>query len=83
MSIPKLTAEQEQALDEGNGVVQGESYVLMRPEAFLTWLGYDSLEELRHELQPAFDQADRGELEEWDVDACLKRLHETHGTHAE
>jgi hypothetical protein len=82
MSSPKLTAEQEQALDESNGIVQGESYVLMRPEAFLTCLGYDSLEELRRELQPAFDQADRGELEEWNVDAFLKHMHEKHGTQA-
>ena len=38
----------------------------------------DSLEiddELRRQLQIGFDQADRGELEEWDVDEFLDRMH--------
>lgn len=72
---PELTAEQEQALDAHGGVVQGQSFVLMRPDVMLDFFGYDSKEELARELLPAFDQTDRSELAEWDVDAFLARMH--------
>lgn len=71
---PKLTVEQ--ALDAHGCVLQGQSFVLMRTDVVLGFFGYHSKEELQRELQPAFDQADRGELEEWDVDAFLARMHE-------
>lgn len=77
-NVPELTAEQRQALDEAGGIVQGQSYVLMRPDAALSYFGFDTKEDLRRELQPAFDQADRGELDEWDVEEFLARMHRQH-----
>lgn len=79
----ELTVEQEQAVDAHGGVVQGQSFVLMRTDVLLDFFGYDSKEDLRRELQPAFDQADRGELEEWDVDAFLARMHRSHDNKTE
>jgi hypothetical protein len=73
--IPPLTPEQERALDASAGIVQGDTYVILRKDAVFRWFGYDSAEELRRELQPAFDAADRGELSEWDVDEFLARMH--------
>lgn len=72
---PELTAEQQQALDAHGGVVQGQSFVLMRTDVVLSYFGYDSKDELRRDLQPAFDQADRGDLQEWDVEEFLARMH--------
>lgn len=80
---PELTAEQQQALDAHGGVVQGQSFVLMRTDVVLGFFGYDSKADLQCELQPAFDQADRGELEEWDVDAFLARMHRSHDSKTE
>lgn len=74
MSTVELTEEQEQALGE-HGIVQGRAFVLMRPAAFRDLLGIGSDEELRRELQMAFDQADRGELAEWDVEEFLQQMH--------
>lgn len=76
---PDLTAEQQHALDAHGGVVQGQSFVLMRTDVVLGFFGYDSKEDLQRELQPAFDEADRGELAEWDVDKFLARMHQSHG----
>ena len=75
--VPDLTAEQQQALDAHGGLVQGQSFVLMRTDVVLSYFGYDSQDELRRDLQPAFDQADRGELQPWAVDEFLARMHRT------
>ncbi len=83
MRNPELTEELQQALDDGQGIVQGQSFVLMRPDVILGWFGYDSNEELRQELQPAFDQADRGELSEWNVNEFLDRMHQQHDAQTE
>ena len=80
---PDLTAEQEHALDAHGGVVQGQSFVLMRTDVVLGFFGYDSKEDLQRELQPAFDQADRSELAEWDVDMFLARMHRSHSNKTE
>jgi len=82
-ATPELTAEQEQALDAAGGIVQGQSFVLIRTDVVLSYFGYDSKEDLRRELQPAFDQADRGELEEWNVEKFLSRMHQTHDAKTE
>jgi Ca2+-binding EF-hand superfamily protein len=74
----ELTAEQEQALDAHGGVVQGQSFVLMRTDMVLRFFGYHASDELARELKPAFDQADRGELEDWDVEEFLARMHRMH-----
>jgi hypothetical protein len=75
-TTPPLTPEQEHALDASAGVLQGDTYVLLRKDAVFRWFGFDSAEDLREELRPAFEAADRGDLEEWDVDAFLARMHE-------
>ena len=62
---PELTKEQQQALDANQGILQGSSYVLMRTDTFLDWFGIDK-ETLKAQLQEGFDQADRGELLDWD-----------------
>jgi hypothetical protein len=74
-TTPKLTPEQEQALDACGGVLQGQTFVVMRTDVVLSFFGYDSQGELRRELQPAFDQADRGELHDWNVEQFLSRMH--------
>ena len=76
-SIPKLTTEQQQALDAGDGVVQGSSFVLMRTDVVLDWFGYTP-EQLGSELDPAIEQADRGEVHEWSVNDFLTRMHSQH-----
>jgi len=73
-TTPKLTPEQQRALDMHGGVVQGDSFVLMRKDVVLDFFGYSSQADLVQQLQPALDQADRGELQEWDVDAVLARV---------
>jgi hypothetical protein len=78
-----MTAEQEQALDAHGGVVHGPSFVLMRTDVVLRFFGYDSPEVLRRELQRAFDQADRGELAEWDVNALVARRRLSRGSATE
>lgn|GEM_PF-5260654 len=55
--------------------MQGESWVLMRTDAIPGLFGYDSVEDLRKDLTPAFEQADRGDLAEWNVDEFLRRMH--------
>lgn len=66
MHQPDLTSEQLQALDANDGIVEGPSYVLMRTEVFRDMLGFDTDEELHRQLQIGFDQADRGQLVDWD-----------------
>ncbi|MDP6443934.1 MAG: hypothetical protein QGG36_32475 [Pirellulaceae bacterium] len=74
---PELTAEQQQALDAGNGIVQGQSFVLMRTEVVLDWFGYSD-DELRQELQPALDQVERGDVAEWNLNEFLAEMHTRH-----
>ncbi len=71
---PELTPEQQRALDAHGGIVEGDSFVLMDKDVILDFFGYGSPHDLLRELQPAFDQADRGELQEWDVGAFLARM---------
>jgi len=70
---PELTAAQQKALEAGHGLVQGDSYVLMRNDVVLDWFGYTH-EQLRDELQPALDQADRGELVDWNLQGFLAEM---------
>ncbi len=69
-----LTNEQQQALDAGNGVVQGPSFVLLRTDAVLDWFGYTQ-DELRSALQPALEQVGDGDVAEWDLEAFLAKMH--------
>jgi len=48
-AIPQLTEAQQQAFDASNGVVQGSSFVLMRPQVVLDLFGHTN-EELQREL---------------------------------
>lgn len=80
---PKLTEEQRQALEEHPGhpvEVQDDRtqkvYVLVAKEDFPLMID----EQFRRQLQIGFDQADRGELEEWDVEEFLNRMHRQHET---
>lgn len=79
--IAKLTEEQRQALqDRPGGPVEVEDdqtrklYVLVAKDDFRQMVD----EELRRQLQVGLDQADRGELEEWDVEQFLGRMHRQH-----
>jgi hypothetical protein len=73
-STPGLTSEQQQALDASEGVLQGDTYVLLRKDAVFRWFGFESADELREELRPAFEAADCGDLAEWNVDEFLARM---------
>ena len=81
-NAPELTAEQEQALDEGNGVVQGPTFVLMRTEVVLDWFGY-SQDELRQRLQPGLDQIESGDVAQWSLDDFLAEMHKRHAANLE
>ncbi|QDV48409.1 hypothetical protein [Gimesia fumaroli] len=72
--IPNLTEEQQHALDEGEGVVQGASFILMRTDVVLDWFGY-SEEDLRRRLQPGLDQIETGDVAEWSLDDFLAEMH--------
>ena len=76
-TTPELTAEQLEALDAGNGIVQGQSFVLIRNDVVLDWFGYSD-DELRQELQPALKQVERGEVAEWNADEFLAEMHSRH-----
>ncbi len=61
-----LTSEQQQALDQNDGIVVSGDVVFMRVDVFRDMLGFTSDEELRQQLHIGFDQADRGQLVDWD-----------------
>ena len=73
-STPELTAEQQQALDAGDGLVQGSSFVLMRTDVVLNFFGYTK-DELRNRLQPGIDQIESGDVAEWNLDEFLAKMH--------
>jgi bifunctional DNA-binding transcriptional regulator/antitoxin component of YhaV-PrlF toxin-antitoxin module len=71
---PKLTDEQRQALESRPGEpVEVEDdrsqriYILVARDDFRHLLD----EQLRRQLQIGFDQADQGDVEDWDVDEML------------
>jgi len=74
---PKLSEEIHNALEEQPGrpleVSDAQSqkvYVVVAKEDFQRMVD----EELRRQLQIGLDQADRGELEEWNLDEFLQRM---------
>lgn len=71
--LPELTEQQRQALVDGDGVVQGQSFILMSTDVVLDWFGY-SAEELRSELKPASDAVAQGESSEWNVREFLDEM---------
>ena len=78
---PQLTPEQQQALEASNGLLQGDSYVLIRNDVVLDWFGY-SLEELQKELQPAIEQAERREFADFTLDGFLAEMHRRYDARA-
>jgi toxin ParE1/3/4 len=62
-----LTTEQQAALNANDGIVDAGDVVFMRVDVFRDMLGFATDEELRQQLQVGFDQADRGQLVEWDA----------------
>ena len=73
----ELTAEQRKALDAGNGVVQGSSFVLMRTDVVLDFFGYTK-DELQRQLQPGLDQIESGDVAEWNLQDFLTKMHKGH-----
>ncbi|QDT44529.1 hypothetical protein Pan241w_46410 [Gimesia alba] len=80
---PKITEEMRQALHQQpdrplkiEDDQTQKSYVLISQENFRQWVDA----ELRRELQIGFDQADAGDLAEWDVEDILKQAHARHET---
>ncbi len=81
MNTPKLTDEQRQAIE----VHPGD---FTRVEDDRTDKVYFLIEEsrakelydrwLREQLQVGFDEADRGQLAEWDLEAFLANMHRQH-----
>ena len=81
MSTPKLTDEQRQAMLLHSGdftrVEDDQTqkvYLLIEEsranELYQHWL--------REQLQVGFDEADRGQLAEWDLEAFLANMHRQH-----
>ena len=74
------TDELQRALEQEQGApvylvgLDGEATHIVLPIAEAKQMFDDSL---RRELQVGFDQADRGELVEWNVDEFLERAHKT------
>ena len=63
-----ITNEQQQALDQNDGIVETGDVVFMRIDVFRDMLGFTSDDELRQQLKIGFDQADRGQLVDWNPD---------------
>jgi hypothetical protein len=82
---PKLSEEQRQALENHAGrPVEVEDdrtrrvYVLVARDEFQRLVE----EQLRRELQVGFDQADAGDVGEWNVEEMLAAARERHGSDA-
>ncbi len=75
--VPNLSDELQHALNSGDGVVQGSSFVLMRTDVVLDWFGYTE-EELRRELQSGLDQIESGDVAEWNLKEFLAEMHKQH-----
>lgn len=83
---PKITEEMRQALhqqpDRPLKIEDDQSqkcYVLVSQDEFRHWIEA----ELRRELQIGFDQADAGDVEDWDVEEILKEAHTRHAAKTE
>jgi len=63
-----ITNEQKQALEQNGGIVEADNVILMRVDLFRDMLGITSDDELREQLKIGFDQADRGQLVDWNPD---------------
>ncbi len=81
MTTPKLTDEQRQAIRSQPGEFTRveddqthKAYLLIEEsradELYQQWL--------HEQLKLGFDQADRGEVAEWDLEAFLSNLHRQH-----
>ena len=71
---PKITEEMRQALNQHpdrplkiEDDQTEKTYLLIPQENFRQWVD----DELRRELQIGFDEADAGEVAEWDVESIL------------
>ncbi len=78
---PKLTEEMRQALrhqpDTPLEIEDDEtrtSYVVIAKETFAQMVD----EELRRQLQIGFDQADAGQVSDWDINEVLAEAHRRH-----
>ncbi|WP_299461496.1 hypothetical protein [uncultured Gimesia sp.] len=83
---PKITEEMRQALQQQpdrplkiEDDQTQKTYVLLSQENFRHWVDA----ELRRELQVGFDQADAGDVAEWDVEQILKEAHARHAAKTE
>jgi len=63
-----LTNEQKQALEQNDGIVEADNVIFMRVDLFRDMLGFTSDDELRQQLKIGFNQADRGQLVDWNPD---------------
>jgi len=63
-----ITNEQKQALEQNDGIVEADNVIFMRVDLFRDMLGFSSDDELRQQLKIGFDQADRGQLVDWNPD---------------
>lgn len=72
MSV-QLTDEQRDALLRSTGPIEIHDSVMQQHYMLLPKTEYLRLvdDQLRREIQLGIDQADRGELEEWDVEAVI------------
>lgn len=81
MPKPRITAEQETALNENHGLIQAEGQggdvLLMRAAVVLDWFGYTQ-DELQKKLIPAIEQADRGDASPWNLNDFLDDMHNKH-----
>jgi hypothetical protein len=80
---PKLSEEQRQAIqNRDGGPIEVEDdrtqrvYVLVSRDQFHHMVE----EQLRVELQIGFDQADAGDVSDWDVDEMLREAHQRHSS---
>lgn len=82
---PKLSEEQRQAIqNRDGGPVEVEDdrtqrvYVLVARDQFHRLVE----EQLRAELQVGFDQADAGDVDEWNVEEMVQEAHQRHSSKA-
>ena len=82
MTQPELTSQQQEALQQNHGFVQGPSYVLMSIDVYREMMGVGSDAELAESLA-AIDEgmADVRAGRTLSLEEAIRQLNEKHGIH--
>jgi len=82
MNQPDLTTEQQQALQQGHGFVQGASYVLMTVDLYRDMMGVGSADEMQKSvaaIEEGLQDVEAGRTRS--MDAVFQELDDKYGVH--